>query len=1294
MTNRTRTRGAGIHGGRAALLASSALTLGLVLGQAGPARAQDWTGVVSDAWQDPGNWVSPSAVPNDGTPALINTTVPNGAVIDGISASASLVRVGIGSSGSLSIVNGGDLESGDAILGQDIGSTGVVRVEGPGSTWTIDQDTVSELWVGRGGSGTLTVAAGGAVSINRNDDTSGFLYVGGLAGSNGLVTVDGAGSTLGLYGADIGGAGDATLNIFNGGRVSVFASDGDSHYFGIATSIGSFGEVTVDGAGSGLTVEAPMYVATEGVGLLTISNGGQLNLQNTYDAFIGYGAEGVGEVTVDGAGSALTVGGDLYVSLNGVGTLTVSNGGLASASSVYINAGGNLNIGAGAADPARGAGILDAAAVRFDGAGAVSFNHTDPDYAFSASFVSGFVSGMLNQVAGTTRLTGDSSDFFGSLYVTGGTLVVEGSLAGGALVEGGTLLVNGVFLGEVANIGQDGVLGGSGEMSSIVNVGSGGTLMGVQGQTLTMSILTLDSGAAVDVTLDAPGGSALFDVVGDLSLDGALSVQSAGAFGDGVYRIFDYGGELTNNGLDIVATPGGTLVADFSVQTAVSGQINLVYGASGGGGAFNFWDPQGPGDGQVGGGSGVWSATAPNWTDQSGAANGPPDSSGLMIFTGAAGTVAVDGGAGGIAVAGMQFAVNGYRVEGDAITLAGAQTAIRVGDGTADGAGYTATIASALIGAGGLEKTDLGTLVLTGANSYAGGTIVTGGALVGAADSFGDGDITNNALLAIDAGTAAVFDNTLHGTGVFAKTGAGALTLTAESDFSGATEVLQGRLVVDGWLGQSIATLQSGTFLAGGGAVGGVEALAGSTVAPGNSIGTLTVLGDYAQASGSIYAAELAPNGTSDLIDIGGTATLAAGAGLQVIRTGPANAYVLGRRYTVLDAAGGVSGAYAVSGDTGVSAFIDLVAAYDATHVYLDVAQTHAFEEAGGTPNQIAAAGGADSLDPGAALFDAIVYLPTFAAARDAFDQVSGEIHASIRGAGIEDSRFVRDAALDRLGDAQPATAAWGRAFGSWAKIDGDGNAAALDRTIGGVLFGVDVAGGETWRIGVQGGFSHGEFEVDDRASDATSDDYHLGVYGGGQWGAWGVRAGAAYSWRQLEVDRSVAFAGFTDQLSSDYDIKVGQLFGEIAYRFDLGGGSLEPFAGLAFVALDADGADEKGGGAALDLQGDSSSVAFSSVGLRGRTSWAVDGRGTMDLRGSVGWRHAEGDVTPTATAAFAGGDAFTVWGVPIAEDALRLDAELAFTTEGALSLGVSYSGQIGDGAEDHGVAITARWRF
>ena len=85
----------------------------------------------------------------------------------------------------------------------------------------------------------------------------------------------------------------------------------------------------------------------------------------------------------------------------------------------------------------------------------------------------------------------------------------------------------------------------------------------------------------------------------------------------------------------------------------------------------------------------------------------------MAVFQGVAGTVTIDNTDGQVQASGMQFATDGYRLAGGRLELAGAQSVIRVGDGTAEGAGYTATIDAQLIGNAQLVKTDLGTLVLT-----------------------------------------------------------------------------------------------------------------------------------------------------------------------------------------------------------------------------------------------------------------------------------------------------------------------------------------------------------------------------------------------------------------------------------------------------------------------------------------------------------------------------------------------------------------------------------------------------
>ena len=64
--------------------------------------------------------------------------------------------------------------------------------------------------------------------------------------------------------------------------------------------------------------------------------------------------------------------------------------------------------------------------------------------------------------------------------------------------------------------------------------------------------------------------------------------------------------------------------------------------------------------------------------------------------------------------------------------------------------------------------------------------------------------------------------------------------------------------------------------------------------------------------------------------------------------------------------------------------------------------------------------------------------------------------------------------------------------------------------------------------------------------SSGSSDNYHLGLYGGTAWGDLALRTGAAYTWHALSTSRSVAVPGFSDRLKGSYDGATAQLFGEL----------------------------------------------------------------------------------------------------------------------------------------------------
>jgi outer membrane autotransporter protein len=491
---------------------------------------------------------------------------------------------------------------------------------------------------------------------------------------------------------------------------------------------------------------------------------------------------------------------------------------------------------------------------------------------------------------------------------------------------------------------------------------------------------------------------------------------------------------------------------------------------------------------------------------------------------------------------------------------------------------------------------------------------------------------------------------------------------------------------------QALVTVNSGATLGGGGIVGTLGAKSGSTITPGNSIGTLFVAGNASFAAGSLYQVELGSNGTSDLINVAGSAIIANGALLSVTKTDAAP-YALGTHYVVLHADGGLTGAFAFT-TVQLNNFVGLVGSSDAKNIFVDVTKIKSFASAGSTANQISTATAIDGMSLASPLVVAVANLPTDAAARGAFDQLSGELHASSKAALIEDGRFLRSATLSRLGsDPASGWGSWGETYGSWGTNDSDGNAARVKRSSSGVLVGVDAPVGADGRIGLVGGYGHSDVTLSSRSSSATSDTYRLGIYAGIASGAFGIRVGAAYDWHDVSTDRSIAFAGLTGRPTAKYKAGSFQGFGEMSYKAAIGKSELEPYASLAFIRLHTDAFVEVGGVEALSVQASTSNVTFGTFGFKARTTFDL-GSVKLTARANAGWRHAWGDLTSTSTGSFAGSNAFTVAGTPLAKDSAVLDIGVEAALTPAISLGLSYTGQIASSARDNGVKGTMRWRF
>ncbi|EIF1013120.1 autotransporter outer membrane beta-barrel domain-containing protein [Salmonella enterica] len=103
------------------------------------------------------------------------------------------------------------------------------------------------------------------------------------------------------------------------------------------------------------------------------------------------------------------------------------------------------------------------------------------------------------------------------------------------------------------------------------------------------------------------------------------------------------------------------------------------------------------------------------------------------------------------------------------------------------------TLDNNVTGGGQIVKTGNDELIVTGDNTYSGGTTITGGTLTADyADSLGTGVIANSGVLQVGEGE---LENTLSGTGALVKTGTGELTLSGDNTYSGGTTIDDGVLI-------------------------------------------------------------------------------------------------------------------------------------------------------------------------------------------------------------------------------------------------------------------------------------------------------------------------------------------------------------------------------------------------------------------------------------------------------------------------------------------------------------------
>ena len=181
------------------------------------------------------------------------------------------------------------------------------------------------------------------------------------------------------------------------------------------------------------------------------------------------------------------------------------------------------------------------------------------------------------------------------------------------------------------------------------------------------------------------------------------------------------------------------------------------------------------------------------------------------------------------------------------------------------------TFSGVVSGNGMLQQFGSGTLILTGNNTYAGGTDVLYGALqVGDGGTTGSivGDVVNNGSLVFDRSDKVTFEGNVDGPGSLEQAGTGTLILTGANEYSGGTAISTGVLQLgNGGQGGSILgdVMDNGMLVfdrSDDAAFGGVASGSGSLKQAGT--GTLTLTGSNTYTGGTTIS-----NGTLQLGDDG-----------------------------------------------------------------------------------------------------------------------------------------------------------------------------------------------------------------------------------------------------------------------------------------------------------------------------------------------------------------------------------------------------------------------------------------
>ena len=552
--------------------------------------------------------------------------------------------------------------------------------------------------------------------------------------------------------------------------------------------------------------------------------------------------------------------------------------------------------------------------------------------------------------------------------------------------------------------------------------------------------------------------------------------------------------------------------------------------------------------------------------------------------------------------------------------------------------GLTSTWSNDISGRGGLIKNGTGTLILTGNDSYAGGTQVLGGMLqattalpgnvtIGSAGTLDNVPGVNGSLA--NSGTVTVRSGTTEVTGNYTQTGAGTLSVNLGTLLS-----VTGTAQIDGTLNVL-------------GAVSGYVTNSHETV--------LTAFdglsGTFAQLTTSpgVFLSSTIQY-TSDSVWLDTTS-------LSITQAAQAMA--------IVDPASSAAAARVQHG-------------FDALNAKLAASETVA-------PGLLQGAG-------------AIQHAATPASARATLQSLSGQLHAASAAMLFDGIAATGDALsghFDDLLDGRAKAGTWYGDLGWQGDLQRGGYAGASFRS-NGSLVGADFRVGTHGVLGYAVGASRGYGQLDASWDHNRTWTDHATLYGGVANGAWYTKVQIGGGWFRQDMQRLLRLGGIAAPVGSEMSGRyfAGSLEG--GHQFSVGSARITPFLDLRYQRLEQGAFAEQGGyGFGLTAKARAVGRLQAGAGVRAQRGWQLANGMRMEFDGSASWRRAVHQYGDAFEASFTGFDDWMpVQGIGLSRDESVLRAGLSLWPTRTFGLRLGYAREQGERQRANSVMLQGAFAF